>query len=133
MKCSAWGCDRGGKIVKGYCTMHWQRLNRHGDPYFVKQIKDGRKAHPFYALYNQMIQRCENPNHPRYADWGGRGITVCESWRINFWFFVADMGDRPEGYMLDRIDNDDGYYPTNCRWVTASESNRNRRPQRRAA
>ena len=73
-----------------------------------------------------MMSRCTNQAHPRWADWGGRGITVCESWR-DFASFLADMGERPAGTTLDRIDNDGDYVPTNCRWATAVEQNRNKR------
>ena len=73
-----------------------------------------------------MHGRCGNPKHPRYADYGGRGITVCERWH-SFENFLADMGEPPPGLTLDRINNDLGYSPENCRWATVSEQNFNRK------
>ena len=92
--------------------------------------RGGKTAHPLYDTYLDMIGRCYRPTHQRYADYGGRGITVCERWRDDFWAFVADMGERPEGLTLDRADNDKGYGPDNCRWATDVEQCHNRRPQR---
>lgn len=67
-----------------------------------------------------MLRRCRNPDHPRYKDWGGRGITVCDRW-LDFRNFLTDMGEKPPGLTLDRMDNDGNYEPGNCRWTTAAE------------
>jgi hypothetical protein len=75
-------------------------------------------------------ERCTNKNHHQYDDYGGRGITVTVRWRKNFWAFVGDIGTRPKGKTLDRIDNDKGYYADNCRWATDSEQAKNRRKPR---
>jgi hypothetical protein len=75
-----------------------------------------------------MISRCHRPTHARYSSYGGRGITVCERWRADFWAFIEDMGERPPGLTLDRTDNDAGYSPGNCRWATYFEQTHNRRP-----
>jgi hypothetical protein len=79
-----------------------------------------------------MLQRCLNPNHPSYDNYGGRGITVCEDW-LSFENFYADMLDPPDGMSIDRINNDGNYEPGNCKWSTASEQARNQRPRKRKA
>lgn len=77
-----------------------------------------------------MIQRCTNSNRSDYAAYGGRGITVCESWRTSFAAFLADMGEKADGRSLDRIDNDLGYEPGNCRWATKHQQMQNTRHTR---
>ena len=73
-----------------------------------------------------MVGRCTNQNHVSFKNYGGRGIAVCERWR-SFENFKHDMGERPEGGMLDRENNDGNYEPGNCRWATRKEQNSNRR------
>ena len=91
------------------------------------RIKHGLEKHPLYGTWSNMKQRCYNPNTPRYAHYGGRGITVCNEWRDSFPQFLSDMGERPEGTSLDRIDVNGDYTPDNCRWATKIEQNLNRR------
>jgi hypothetical protein len=88
----------------------------------------GRKPTPEWNAWNHMLQRCSNPKDCKYEHYGGRGIRVCKRWKDSFEAFLADLGPRPPGQLLDRIDPNGHYEPANCRWATKSESNKNRRP-----
>jgi hypothetical protein len=84
-------------------------------------------AHPLYNTWKKMHDRCGNPKAAQYRWYGARGVTVCDRWR-EFPTFLFDMGERPTPtHSLDRIDNDKGYQPGNCRWATRAEQYANRR------
>ena len=82
-----------------------------------------------YKTWYAMIQRCTNPRHKQFSDYGKRGISVCADWS-SFDAFLRDMGPRPEGLTLDRTDNNRGYEKANCRWLTRSVQQLNRRTNR---
>lgn len=83
--------------------------------------------HPAWNSYRAMKERCLNENSKDYAGWGGRGIGICERWLESFELFCEDMGPRPVGTSIDRVDNDGDYTPENCRWATALEQRANRK------
>lgn len=83
-------------------------------------------THPLRTAWRRMWNRCRNKKHHKFYLYGARGISVCEKWR-SFDQFVEDMGPRPIGFTLDRIDNNSGYSKSNCRWATATQQVINRR------
>lgn len=136
---SLWECDcecgnttvvRMGSLTSSMtrscgCLNTQIRIKTHTGNSYAKS--HGLSKHYLYQTWATMKQRCENPNHSKYKLYGGRGISVCESWKKSFQQFLIDMGDRPEGHTLNRIDNDGNYCPENCEWQTYSEQNKNRR------
>ena len=91
-----------------------------------KHTSHGMSKLPTYKLWMGIKKRCENPNDKAYNNYGGRGIKVYDEWH-SFENFLRDMGEKPEGMSLDRIDNDKGYYKENCRWATAFTQSNNKR------
>lgn len=87
----------------------------------------GLSNSPEYKIWIAMKSRCNNPKNPRYSKYGGRGITVCKEWEESFQNFINDVGFRPSSdHSIDRIDNDQGYSPSNCKWSTPHEQMTNR-------
>lgn len=124
-------CDCGNEVevrarsVRTGHTSSCSCLNR--EIVGARHRKHGMYSTPIYLAWQTMIQRCENPKNPHYVRYGARGIRVCERWRT--WEnFYADMGERPTPHhSVDRIDNEKGYQPDNCRWATRREQMLNTR------
>lgn len=132
---TAWNCEcRCGKnfvvmscnVKKGHsCGCHRDSVNR------KRLTTHGKRHTPEYKVWCDLIERCENPNNPRYRNYGDRGIKVSERWRESFQNFYEDMGPRPSAkHSIDRIDNDQDYKPDNCRWATNKQQSRNRTDSR---
>lgn len=94
-------------------------------------MNDTKYHKPTYQTWINMKERCYNKDEKNYRNYGARGITVCDRWLNSFYTFLNDMGRRPVGMVIDRIDNDSHYEPSNCRWVTRAESSRNTRRYRK--
>jgi hypothetical protein len=117
-----------GRILKSGGSKSCGCLN---DEVRVKRLTThGYSRTPIYKVWTAMIQRCYNPKSQGYADYGKRGITVCERWKNSVEAFIEDMGERPEGTSLHRINNDGNYEPGNCKWADWEEQNRHTRQNR---
>lgn len=129
-ECGAENAVSGGELKAGLsksCGCRRAECNRLKA---AKHVTHGLSHTPEYTCWGSMRHRCRNPKSSKYADYGGRGISVCERWN-SFENFLADMGRRPTpAHSLDRINNDGNYEPGNCRWATPKEQMNNRRAHR---
>lgn len=114
-------------ITKSCGCWRRDRLRTHGEG--GKRTPHGRRPLPEYKSWAAMLQRCTNPNNPRFKDYGGRGIAVCKSWH-RYENFLKDMGRCPAGKTLERRNNAKGYTPTNCYWATPLQQSQNQRSTR---
>lgn len=110
------GCKRSELLSKGNIKHGHSRTSTHS-------------ASRTYSSWVSMKERCEEVTHKSYADYGGRGITVCDRWH-DFQLFLSDVGERPAGKTIGRIENDGNYEPENCEWQTYQEQSRNMRSNR---
>ncbi len=93
-----------------------------------KFTKHARSHTTEYNIWSSIKQRCTNQKHKYYEHYGGRGIRICKEWEHSFENFLRDVGPRPKGLTLDRINNNGNYEPTNCRWASYKEQRANSRP-----
>jgi hypothetical protein len=129
-------CECGNQVVVQSSSLSTKRTKSCGcllrDVMVAKLTKHGhapykRKPSPEYNSWRCMRERCRNSRNNRHKLYGERGITVCERWMNSFSDFLRDMGPRPPGTSLDRIDNNGNYEPGNCRWATDEQQARNKR------
>jgi len=125
-------CDCGTKVAVGGCALRRGTKQSCGCLWLDSmhaRATHGMTGTKTYQAWIDMHRRCHDKDHPAFKDYGDRGIEVCMRW-CHFENFVADMGICPDGLTLDRISNDGGYSPLNCRWTTMREQSRNRRTNR---
>lgn len=127
-------CECGGERVvrvQRLTSGEAQSCGCAGDKPHGSYARHGKTRTREYNIWVGMKQRCTNPANPRYAEWGGRGIQICERWLNSFENFLADMGPCPERFSIDRINNNGNYEPPNCRWASGSEQQLNNRGTRK--
>lgn len=124
-------CDCGNTTIVRTTSLTSGNTSSCGCKAAKNTIGDRRRTHgqrktPAYTTWSSMMTRCYNSNAANYWYYGGRGIRVCKRWH-EFSAFYEDMGERPKGHTLDRIDPDGDYTPSNCRWATHSTQMSNKR------
>jgi hypothetical protein len=125
-------CDCGNTCIITVGDLNWGSYRSCGCKrgYHTHGYTKGRKRQPLWVTWQGMLQRCYDPNNIAYERYGGRGIRVCKRWRHSFENFLADVGERPPGHSIDRINNSGNYKPGNVKWSTPKEQANNRRRRR---
>jgi hypothetical protein len=121
-----------GNSYIAYATRVRSGKNKQCRQCLIKSISDNKKVHGMrgsteYRSWQAMKARCLNPSNKDYKSYGEKNIFICDSWLNSFESFYQDMGAKPKGYSIDRIDNTKGYYPENCRWASRSQQQQNKR------
>lgn len=112
------------KIKKNYYQIHKQKCKDQDKKWRTSLTEQFKYT---WSSYSAMKRRCYGKNHIAYPLYGGRGIRVCERWKESFKNFVSDMGLKPfKGWCIDRINNNDNYEPSNCRWLSLQDSLKNK-------
>lgn len=127
------GSVRSGKTSSCGCLRSEQKskhMKANAGVYNSERATHGMTGTPTFVSWDAMRQRCLNPNHKSFEDYGGRGILVCERWLDSFENFLEDMGERPQDTTLDRKDTNGNYEPGNCRWATSKTQSNNKRSSR---
>ncbi len=127
LPCVVDGCTQ-LRMAGELCAKHRSRMRKYKSVEAVAfhVEKHGMYTHPLYRTWVNMRRRCEDPTNEYWERYGGRGIRVCDQWRTSFSTFVSDVGERPDGCTLDRIDGDGHYEPGNVRWASASMQQKNK-------
>lgn len=135
-ECSVDGC-RYPAFCKTLCKAHYEQVRQHGKitgmviPHIKARGGITKENKDEYRTWNLMKRRCFNKNTKEYKNYGGKGIGVCDRWANSFSNFLEDMGKRPNGCSLDRINCSGDYSPENCRWATDRQQQRNRSNNRK--
>jgi hypothetical protein len=125
--CKIKNCDN-KHHARGWCSKHYTRWKKYGDPKTTLREMHGYWNHSLYQVWCDMKQRCYNKKIKSYENYGGRGITVCNEWKNSAKAFIEwALPLWREDLLIDRIDNDGNYEPSNCRFITYTESNHNKR------
>lgn len=127
-KCNVDGCTKIPQPYNRICSMHKWRFKKYGEynPDCLKKLElHGKSGTPTYHIWEGLIDRCYNKNRRKYYLYGGKGIKVCDRWRHSFKNFLKDMGEKPHGMTLDRINSNGDYCKENCRWATYTVQNQN--------
>jgi len=125
--CGSEGASTTARLNHGQNSCGCHTRDKIGERSYVHGHTVDRQMSPTYRTYRAMISRCIYPSQEHYHDYGGRGISVCDRWMngdgvvTGFECFLSDMGEKPRGLTIDRIDNDGNYEPGNCKWATQKE------------
>jgi len=119
-------CDCGKTVIRGQDSLTRGSSISCGCQRFEKYRTHGMTNTPTFGSWQSIIARCERPSSISYQYYGAKGVTVCERWRHSFEAFLEDMGPRPNGMSIDRINSTGNYEPGNCRWATITEQNNNK-------